>query len=133
MAQILLLVAIFAVGVVILYYGAEGMLHGAVSIATRMGVSQLVIGLTLVAFGTSVPELAVNLRAMYLGQPHLALGNAVGSNIVNLGLTLGVAALVAPLLLRARMLVPLLVHQLAQHLLSLLLVLAQAEEQDLQA
>ena len=66
-------------------------------------------GLLLLAFGTSLPELAVNLRAIWLQQTHLALGNAVGSNLVNLGLTLGLAALAAPLLQRARMHVPLLV------------------------
>jgi cation:H+ antiporter len=68
-----------------------------------------VAGLLLLAFGTSIPELAVNLHAMWQQQAHLALGNAVGSNVVNLGLCLGLAALAAPLVLRARMLVPMLV------------------------
>ena len=99
----------FAVGIVLLALGGDSVVKSASGLARRAGLSPFVTGLVLVAFATSVPELAVNLRAMYLGQPHLALGNAVGSNIVNLGLTLGVAALVAPVLLRARMLVPLLV------------------------
>ncbi len=68
-----------------------------------------VAGLLLLAFGTSVPELAVNLRAMWQQEAHLALGNAIGSNVVNFGLSLGLAALAAPLLLRARLLVPMLV------------------------
>ena len=67
----------------------------------------------LVAFGTSLPELAVNLQAIVRGQPALALGNAVGSNVVNFGLTLGAAALVAPLLVRWRALSPLLLVLLA--------------------
>ena len=100
---------LFALGLLALALGGDSIVKGASGLAQHFGMRPFVAGLLLVAFGTSVPELAVNLRAMYLGQPHLALGNAVGSNIVNLGLTLGVAALVAPLLLRARMLVPLLV------------------------
>jgi cation:H+ antiporter len=68
-----------------------------------------VAGLLLVAFGTSIPELAVNLRAVWEGQTHLALGNAVGSNVTNLGLTLGLAACFAPLLVRMRLLSNLLV------------------------
>lgn len=104
MAQILLLVAIFAVGVVILYYGAEGMLHGAVSIATRMGVSQLVIGLTLVAFGTSAPELSLDISAAIKGSTQLAFGDLVGSNISNIGLILGIAAIICPLRINMRLL-----------------------------
>jgi cation:H+ antiporter len=104
MLHILLLVAIFVVGLVILYYGAEGTLHGAVSIATRMGVSQLVIGLTLVAFGTSAPELSLDISAALKGSTQLAFGDLIGSNISNIGLILGVAAVIRPLHINMRLL-----------------------------
>jgi len=100
---------LFALGLLALALGGDSMVKGVSGLAQRLGLRPFVAGLLLVAFGTSVPELAVNLRAIWEQQAHLALGNAVGSNIVNLGLTLGLAALAAPLLLRARMLVPLLV------------------------
>ncbi len=104
MIHILSLIAIFAVGVAILYYGANGMLHGSVSIATRMGISQLVIGLTLVAFGTSAPELSLDVSAALQGSTQLAFGTLVGSNIANIGLILGLAAIVAPLRVNMRLL-----------------------------
>jgi len=104
MLNVLLLVLIFAVGVVVLYFGAEATLHGAVSIATRMGVSQLVIGLTLVAFGTSCPELSLDVAAALRGSTDLALGDLVGSNIANIGLILGIAAIVSPLRVHMRLL-----------------------------
>ena len=104
MFHILGLVAVFVVGVVILCYGAAGMLRGAVSIATRMGISQLVIGLTLVAFGTSSPELSLDVSAALRGSTQLAFGTLVGSNIANVGLILGIAAMIAPLKINMRLL-----------------------------
>ncbi|QDH71085.1 sodium:calcium antiporter [Marilutibacter alkalisoli] len=98
----------FVLGLVLLALGGDSVVKGASGLARRFGASPFVAGLVLVAFGTSLPELAVNLRAMLEGQPGLALGNAVGSNIVNFGLTLGAAALAAPLLVRWRALSPLL-------------------------
>lgn len=77
--------------------------------AQKFGASPFIAGLLLVAFGTSIPELFVNARAYAVGAQDLALGNAVGSNIVNFGLTLGLAALAAPLLIRMRLLSPMLV------------------------
>ena len=100
---------LFALGLLLLALGGDSVVKGVSGLAQHLGLRSFMAGLLLVAFGTSIPELAVNLRAMWQGQTHLALGNAVGSNITNLGLTLGLAALAAPLLLRARMLVPLLV------------------------
>ena len=100
---------LFALGLLLLALGGDSVVKGVSGLAQHLGVRPFVAGLLLVAFGTSVPELAVNARAVSEGQSHLALGNAVGSNVVNLGLTLGLAALAAPLLLRARMGVPLLV------------------------
>lgn len=100
---------LFALGLLALALGGDSVVKGASGLGQALGLRPFVAGLLLVAFGTSVPELAVNLRAMWLGETHLALGNAVGSNIANLGLTLGLAALAAPLVLRARLAVPLLV------------------------
>ena len=99
----------FALGLVLLALGGDSIVKGASGLAQRFGASPFVAGLLLIAFGTSLPELAVNARAVWVGAQELALGNAVGSNIVNLGLTLGVAALVAPVVVRMRMLSPLLV------------------------
>lgn len=99
----------FALGLVLLALGGDSIVKGASGLAQRLGASPFVAGLLLIAFGTSLPELAVNARAAWVGAQDLALGNAVGSNIVNLGLTLGLAALVAPVLVRMRILSPLLV------------------------
>ncbi|HEY5970512.1 MAG TPA: calcium/sodium antiporter [Pseudoxanthomonas sp.] len=99
----------FALGLVLLALGGDSIVKGASGLAQKLGASPFVAGLLLVAFGTSLPELFVNARAYMVGAQELALGNAVGSNIVNFGLTLGVAALFAPLLVRMRLLSPLLV------------------------
>lgn len=98
----------FLLGLLLLALGGDSIVKAASGLAQRLGTSPFVAGLLLVAFGTSLPELAVNARAFAVGSQDLALGNAVGSNIVNLGLTLGLAALAAPLLVRARALAPLL-------------------------
>lgn len=102
-------IGFFLLGLVLLALGGDAIVKGASGLARRLGASPFVAGLLLVAFGTSLPELAVNARALVTGSQALALGNAVGSNIVNIGLTLGAAALAAPLLIRWRALVPLLV------------------------
>lgn len=85
-----------ALGLVLLYYGAEALVRGSSSLALRLGLSPLVIGLTVVAFGTSSPELVVSLKAGLAGQGNISVGNVVGSNICNLGLILGLCALVTP-------------------------------------
>ena len=79
-----------------LYFGAEWLVRGAAGLARAFGISPLVIGLTVVSYGTSAPELAVNLIAARGGNTELALGNIVGSNVANIGLILGTTALVAP-------------------------------------
>ena len=76
-------------GLVLLYFGAEGLVRGSSSIALRLGISPLLIGLTVVAFGTSAPELVVSLKAALMGQGDISVGNVVGSNICNIGLILG--------------------------------------------
>src|SRR3546814_13281696 len=95
-------------GVLLLALGGDSIVKGSAGLAQRLGASPFVAGLVLVAFGTSLPEIAVNVHAIALDQPDLALGNAVGSNVVNFGLTLCAAALAAPLLVRWRSLGPLL-------------------------
>ncbi len=88
---------LFAIGFVILIKGADLLVAGASSIAGRFNISSLVIGLTVVAFGTSTPELFVNLIASFNGNTEIAIGNVLGSNIANVLLILGVAALIYPL------------------------------------
>lgn len=84
-------------GFALLVAGGEALVRGAVSVATRFGVSPLLIGLTLVGFGTSTPELVTSLQAAFGGFPGIAIGNVVGSNIANVLLILGVAAVIMPL------------------------------------
>lgn len=85
-----------AFGLIALLFGGDLLVRGAVGVARRFGVSPLVIGLTLVGFGTSAPELVTSLSAALAGSPAIALGNVVGSNIANILLILGVAALIRP-------------------------------------
>jgi len=99
----------FLLGLLLLALGGDSIVKAASGLAQRFGASPFVAGLLLVTFGTSLPELVVNARAFVVGAEDLALGNAVGSNIVNVGLTLALAALAAPLLVRARLLSPLLI------------------------
>jgi cation:H+ antiporter len=93
----LLTLGLFIVGLALLIFGAEVLVRGASRLATAIGISPLVVGLTVVAFGTSSPEIAVSLQSAFTGRPEIALGNAVGSNIFNVLLILGVSALIAPL------------------------------------
>ncbi|MGY0612871.1 MULTISPECIES: sodium:calcium antiporter [unclassified Luteimonas] len=95
-------------GLVLLALGGDSLVKGAAGLGERLGIPRFAVGLGLVAVATSLPELAVNARAVAAGDSALALGNAVGSNIANIGLTLGAAALAAPLVLRWRALSPLL-------------------------
>ena len=85
-------------GLVLLVLGAEWLVRGAARLATRFGISPLIIGLTVVAFGTSAPETAVSVGAALDGSGDIAIGNVVGSNIANVLLILGASALIAPLL-----------------------------------
>jgi cation:H+ antiporter len=88
----------FVLGLLALVVGAEAMVRGASRLAVSWGISPLVVGLTVVAFGTSAPEMAVSVGAALSGTSDLAIGNVVGSNIANVLLILGISALVAPLL-----------------------------------
>lgn len=89
-------------GLLLLVVGGEFLVRGAVQVASRLGVSPLVIGLTLVGFGTSTPELVTSVQAALSGSPGIAYGNIVGSNIANLLLILGVCALLAPIHISSR-------------------------------
>ena len=84
-------------GLVLLLAGGDALVRGAADLARRLGISPLVMGLTVVALGTSAPELAVNVTAALRGSGSLSFGNVIGSNLANIGLIVGVAALVRPL------------------------------------
>ncbi|MCK4938848.1 MAG: calcium/sodium antiporter [Rhodospirillaceae bacterium] len=84
------------IGCILLLGGAEIMVRGAVQVATRLGLSALLIGMTVVAFGTSAPEMVVSMNAALAGTPGMALGNIVGSNTANILLILGATCLIAP-------------------------------------
>jgi cation:H+ antiporter len=90
-------VGLFVLGLVLLIGGSEMLVRGASRLATAVGVSPLVVGLTVVAFGTSAPELAVSVQSALAGQSGLAVGNVVGSNILNVLLILGLSAVILPL------------------------------------
>lgn len=96
MTTVLFIVAILA-GFAILIWGADRFVDGASSIATNLGVSPLLVGLTIVGFGTSAPEMLVSALAAFDGAPALGIGNAIGSNITNIGLVLGITILITPL------------------------------------
>lgn len=93
----LLSLLLIAVGVGLLYFGGEVLVNSVSHLALGFSVSPLLIGLTVVAFGTSAPELAASVVASAGGQPELAVGNVVGSNIANIGLILGLSALISPI------------------------------------
>ena len=98
--MLLLDIALVIGGLILLVAGGEALVRGASTLAQRVGVSPLVVGLVVVSAATSAPELAVTVGAVLRGEPDLALGNVVGSNIVNILLILGISALVLPLLIK---------------------------------
>lgn len=93
-------IVLLVLGVIIVLKGADWLTDGAVNIATRFGVSQMVIGLTIVAMGTSMPEFCVSMVSALKGTPDLAVGNVVGSNTLNTLLIVGYSALVAPIMVK---------------------------------
>jgi len=96
MTTVFFIIAILA-GFAVLIWGADRFIDGASSFATNLGVSPLLVGLTIVGFGTSAPEMLVSALAAFDGSPALGIGNAIGSNITNIGLVLGITILVTPL------------------------------------
>jgi len=90
-------IAFLVGGLALLYYGGESLITGCLRIAQKFKISPYVIGATIMGFGTSTPELAVSVLATWKGEPELAMGNVIGSNIANVGLVLGLTALLIPL------------------------------------
>lgn len=88
---------LLGMGVGVLYFGAEWLVRGATRLAAALGVSPIVVGLTVVSMGTSAPELVVCLVAAFGGNPDLAMGNVMGSNLANIGLILGLTAMIRPM------------------------------------
>ena len=110
-------------GLIMLFIGAEGLIRGSSNLAIKIGITPLVVGLTVVAFGTSTPELVVSLKAALLGNSSISLGNVVGSNIANIALILGVAALIKPLDVHAKVIMREIPIMIGISLLLLLLLL----------
>lgn len=98
--SMLINIVLLVMGIVVVLKGADWLTDGAVNIASRFGVSQMVIGLTIVAMGTSMPELCVSMVSALKGTPDLAVGNVVGSNTLNTLLIVGCSALVAPIIVK---------------------------------
>jgi cation:H+ antiporter len=96
--EILQIILLLAGGIVLLYYGGEYLVRGASSLALRLGMSELIVGMTIVAMGTSAPEAFVSIIASIQGSPGIAMGNVIGSNIANIGLALAIAAIIKPVL-----------------------------------
>ena len=90
-------ILLFIGGVGVLYFGAEWLVRGASRLARSLGVSPIVVGLTVVSMGTSAPELVISIVASLRGNPDLAVGNVMGSNLANIGLVLGISAILRPL------------------------------------
>ncbi len=93
-----------AASLVLLYYGAEGLVRGSSSLALRLGIPPLIIGLTIVAMGTSAPEVLVSVQAALAGRGDLAVGNVIGSNIFNVGAILGLTAMITPMRVQLQLL-----------------------------
>ena len=102
MISILLFILAVVVGFVTLCLSANRLVEVAATLASRLGMSVLTIGVTVVAFGTSAPELMVSSVAAFNGAGGIAIGNVVGSNIVNIGLILAIGGMIAPLVVKAR-------------------------------
>ena len=115
--------ALILLSLILLFAGAEILVKGSASVAARAGLTPLMIGLTVVAFGTSSPELAVSLDAALMGQGDVAIGNVVGSNLLNIAVILGLSALICPIVVHLQLIkvdVPIMI--LVAFLLPLLLL-----------
>lgn len=100
----MMILLLLSAGLAALYFGAEWLVRGSSSLAVRFGVSPLLVGLTVVAYGTSTPELIVSVTAATNGQGAIAVGNIVGSNIFNIGVILGLTALLCPMRVQLQLL-----------------------------
>lgn len=90
-------IGLFLIGLTVLYFAADALVEGAGSMALRLGITPLIVGLTVVAFGTSAPELVVSLAAVITDSDDISVGNIIGSNIANLALILGLSAMIRPI------------------------------------
>ncbi len=97
-------IVLLIISLVVLYFGAEWLVGGASSLAARLKISPLIIGLTIVSLGTSAPELVVSIKAAMAGQSALSIGNVLGSNLFNTALILGVSAFIVPLVVKRQLL-----------------------------
>jgi cation:H+ antiporter len=97
-------ILLLLLGLAVLIMGAEALVRGASALALQLGVSRLVVGLTVVSFGTSSPELAVSVTSAAAGQGGVAMGNIIGSNIFNIAVILGISALICPLAIHGQLL-----------------------------
>ena len=95
--------SVVVASLVVLYFGADFLVKGSSSLAVRFGISPLVVGLTVVAFGTSAPELLVSVQSALEGNPGIAVGNVMGSNIFNVCAILGISAMIYPLRVNPRL------------------------------
>jgi len=95
-------IAFILASLLLLFAGAEGLVRGSTSLALRAGLSRLMVGLTIVAFGTSSPELVVSLKAALANQGDISIGNVLGSNSFNIGIILGITALLCPIPVKGR-------------------------------
>lgn len=93
-------ILLLILSLVLLYFGADFLVKGSSSMAVRFGIPPLIVGLTIVSLGTSSPELLVSVKSALMGQPELAAGNVIGSNIFNIGAILGICAMIAPLTIK---------------------------------
>ena len=100
----LLSIAMIVIGLAVLVWSADMFVDGAAAVALNLGMSTLLVGMVIIGFGTSAPEMTVSVLAAMQGNPGLALGNAYGSNITNIALILGITALVSPVLMRSQLL-----------------------------
>ena len=102
--MMLLPIAMILIGLAVLVWSADLFVDGAAAVALNFGISTLLVGIVIIGFGTSAPEMTVSVLAAMQGNPGLALGNAYGSNITNIALILGITALVSPVLMRSQLL-----------------------------
>jgi cation:H+ antiporter len=102
--MMLLSIAMIVIGLAVLVWSADLFVDGAAAVALNLGMSALLVGMVIIGFGTSAPEMTVSVLAAMQGNPGLALGNAYGSNITNIALILGVTALISPVLMRSQLL-----------------------------
>ena len=99
------LLFLFFLGIFTLYIGAEALVRGSVRLSRQMGISPLIVGLTVVSFGTSAPEFVASMYAALERSKDIAIGNIIGSNVANIGLIIGVCALIKPMVVNRQMLI----------------------------